>query len=203
MSTIVKRSSDPERAQSRRMQVLDAAALCFARSGFHGASMAQISKQAGMSAGHIYNYFDSKDAIIMAFVAMRVEHVTNRLCHVGQQDDPLEYMFEEIDEIVDEHLDRGFWTMSTEIHAEAARNPVIAAALQAADRGARAQLCALIQRGRAQRGLAADDATVQGRTEAMAAMFNGLPMRALHHPDLDRRYLVDALRVAMKALMLS
>jgi AcrR family transcriptional regulator len=28
-----------------------------------------------MSAGHIYNYFDSKEAIIMAFVDLESEHV--------------------------------------------------------------------------------------------------------------------------------
>jgi len=75
MSTTEKRHSDPERAQLRRNQVLEAAASCFRRSGFHGASMAEISKAAGMSAGHIYNYFDGKDAIIAAFVEQNVERV--------------------------------------------------------------------------------------------------------------------------------
>jgi AcrR family transcriptional regulator len=203
MGIIVKRGTDPERAQGRRMQVLDAAAVCFARSGFHGASMAQISKQAGMSAGHIYNYFDSKDAIIMAFVALRVEHVTNRLLHVGEQADPLAFMFDEIVEIVDEHLNPEFWSISMEMVAEASRNPTIATALRDADASARKQFSALVQRGRAQRGLAADDVTVAGRTEAMVALFNGLPLRALYHPELDRGSLVEAFRVAMKALLMS
>lgn len=203
MNTIVKRHTDPERAQHRRTQVLDAAAICFARSGFHGASMAEISKQAGMSAGHIYNYFDSKDAIIMAFVAMRVEHVTNRLVHVGMQPDPLEYMCADVGAIVDQHLDKEFWGMSLEIFAEASRNPTIAAAVEAADTDARGQLRALIANGRRQRGLAADDATIDGRTEAMITMFNGLPLRILHHPGLDRVSMVHAFEVAMRALMLS
>ena len=173
MSIIVKRHTDPERAQHRRTQVLDAAAICFARSGFHGASMAEISRQAGMSAGHIYNYFDNKDAIIMAFVAMRMEHVNDRLLNVSQQADPLEYMCEDIANIVDEQLDTSIWGMSLEIYAEASRNPVIAAALQAADVDARSQLRELIRQGREQRGLAADPQTVEGRTGAMIAMSSG------------------------------
>ena len=44
---------ESERAVLRRNQVLDAAAICFRNHGFHGASMAQISKTAGMSPGHI------------------------------------------------------------------------------------------------------------------------------------------------------
>ncbi|WP_332875731.1 TetR/AcrR family transcriptional regulator [Massilia sp. S19_KUP03_FR1] len=203
MSTIVKRHTDPERARHRRAQVLDAAAVCFARSGFHGASMAEISKQAGMSAGHIYNYFDNKDAIIMAFVAMRMEHVNDKLLNVSQQADPLEYMVEEIVEIVDEQLDTAIWGMSLEMYAEASRNPVIAAALQAADADARIRLHALIKQGREQRALAADARTVEGRTSAMIAMFNGLPLRTLQDPGLDRANLVEACRVAMRALMMT
>lgn len=203
MGTLVKRNSDPERAQSRRMQVLDAAAVCFGRSGFHGASMAEISKQAGMSAGHIYNYFDSKDAIIMAFVAIRVDEVTHKLANVSQQPDPLAFMVGELANIVAEHLDSEYWGLSLEIFAEAARNPVIATALQAADADARIQMHALIARGREQRGLAFDDATVAGRTETMITMFNGLPLRALHHPALDRDGIIEAMGVAMKALLMS
>lgn len=203
MGTIIKRTTDPERAQGRRTQVLDAAAVCFARSGFHGASMAQISKQAGMSAGHIYNYFDSKDAIIMAFVAIRVDEVTHKLANVSQQADPLAFMVEQLDDIVAEHLDSSYWGLSLEIFAEAARNPVIATALQEADADARGRVHALLARGREQRGLAYDDATIAARTEAMITMFNGLPLRALHHPQLDRAGMVDALGVAMKALLMS
>lgn len=203
MGTIIKRNTDPERAQSRRTQVLDAAAICFARSGFHGASMAEISKQAGMSAGHIYNYFDNKDAIIMAFVAIRVDEVTHKIANVSQQDDPLAFMVGQLDEIVDEHLDSAYWGLSLEIFAEAARNPVIAAALQAADADARVKLHGLLARGRAQRGLASDDATIAARTEAIITMFNGLPLRGLHHPALDRAGMVAALGVAMKALLMS
>ena len=42
-----------DRALARRQQVLDAAAECFRRRGFHGASMAEIAKTAGMSAAVI------------------------------------------------------------------------------------------------------------------------------------------------------
>jgi AcrR family transcriptional regulator len=203
MTNIVKRHTDPERAEQRRAQVLDAAAVCFARSGFHGASMAEISKQAGMSAGHIYNYFDNKDAIVMTFVAMRVEHFNDRLGNLCKQADPLGYMCEEIGDIVDEHLAPSFWCMSLEIFAEASRNPTVAAALQAADRDARARLGALIAHGRQQRGLAADQHTVDGRIGAMKAMFNGLSLRVLQDPGVERGDIVDACRVAVRALMLT
>ena len=61
--------SESQRAEVRRQQVLDAAAQCFRASGFHGASMAEIARTAGMSPGHIYNLFANKDDIISAIVA--------------------------------------------------------------------------------------------------------------------------------------
>jgi len=203
MSTVFKRHIDPERAQHRRAQVLDAAAICFARSGFHGASMAEISKQAGMSAGHIYNYFDGKDAIIMAFVGMRMAHVNDRLGNIAMQPDPLAFMCDDIATIIDENMAQEFLGMSLEIFAEASRNPTIACALRAADADARGQLRILIQKGREQRGLAADAQTVDGRTEALICMFSGLPLRAVHYPDVDRAGMTAAFQVAMRALLMS
>ncbi len=51
---------------ARRTQVLDAARICFARSGFRGASVQEICAEAKMSPGALYRYFPSKEAIIEA-----------------------------------------------------------------------------------------------------------------------------------------
>src|ERR1700735_1352434 len=57
-----------ERGRLRRRQVLDAAEKCFRRHGFHAASMAGVAMEAGMSVGHIYRYFENKEAIVAAIV---------------------------------------------------------------------------------------------------------------------------------------
>lgn len=198
-----KRHADPERALSRRRQVLDAAATCFSRSGFHGASMAEISKAAGMSAGHIYNYFDGKDAIIAAFVQEEVERVALLLRDMEQKDDPLQAIVDEIDTSVNEHMAPEFWTLKLEIFAEASRNPKVAAVLVHADLCMRQQFRAIVKAGRERHGLAVDDATLDGRLEATISLFQGLPLRALHHPGLDKDALMRAYRVALAALLLS
>src|SRR6266849_2538468 len=55
-----------ESSQDRRTQILDAALICFAKRGFHQASMHDISAEAGISVGLIYRYFENKDAVISA-----------------------------------------------------------------------------------------------------------------------------------------
>lgn len=53
-----------QRLNTRRAQILAAATDCFRELGFHGASIAKISQASGMSPGHIYHYFENKEAII-------------------------------------------------------------------------------------------------------------------------------------------
>jgi AcrR family transcriptional regulator len=44
----------------RRTQILEAAVVCFAKRGFHQASMHDISAEAGISVGLIYRHFKIK-----------------------------------------------------------------------------------------------------------------------------------------------
>src|SRR6185503_13654329 len=54
----------PEVQQARSERILDAAETCFARTGFHRTTMHDICKEAGVSPGALYVYFDSKEALI-------------------------------------------------------------------------------------------------------------------------------------------
>lgn len=58
---------------SRRNQILDAAQRCFKKQGFHKTTLRDIAQEFGMSAGHIYNYFSNKEAIIEALVELRTQ----------------------------------------------------------------------------------------------------------------------------------
>lgn len=60
--------TDPIQQQliaARKNQILDAAAAVFAEKGFHPTTTKDIAKQAGIAEGTIYNYFDSKPALLM------------------------------------------------------------------------------------------------------------------------------------------
>lgn len=64
-----------EHLERRRQQILDAAADCFARQGFHATSMQDIFAAAGLSAGAVYRYFPTKAGLIRAISAEAIAAV--------------------------------------------------------------------------------------------------------------------------------
>lgn len=55
-----------EARTARRDQIIAAAAGCFAKSGYHATTMADIAEAAGVSKGTPYLYFPSKEALFIA-----------------------------------------------------------------------------------------------------------------------------------------
>lgn len=60
---------------AKRDQILDGANTVFSRMGFDAAGMADITREAGVSKGTIYVYFDSKDDLFAALVDRQREHL--------------------------------------------------------------------------------------------------------------------------------
>lgn len=59
--------------EARRNQILDAAAKVFAEKGFHHATTKEIARAAGVSEGTIYNYFASKDDLLIGMIVRLAE----------------------------------------------------------------------------------------------------------------------------------
>ncbi|HSU98802.1 MAG TPA: TetR/AcrR family transcriptional regulator [Roseiarcus sp.] len=55
-----RRAADTDRPQ----RILEAAERAFVRDGFHATTMQHVADEAGMSAGNLYRYFPSKEAIV-------------------------------------------------------------------------------------------------------------------------------------------
>ncbi len=55
---------------ARREQILGAATRVFAEKGFSRATTREVAREAGVSEGTIYNYFEDKDALLMAIMNM-------------------------------------------------------------------------------------------------------------------------------------
>jgi TetR/AcrR family fatty acid metabolism transcriptional regulator len=66
-----RRSPRSKRSVETRDRILAAATEVFARSGFHGARVADIADQAGIAYGLVYHYFHNKDDILAAIFSER------------------------------------------------------------------------------------------------------------------------------------
>ena len=62
-------------SDTRRAHVLDAARRVFAERGVEGASIREIARAAGYTAGALYSYFDSKEAIYAALLAESLDRL--------------------------------------------------------------------------------------------------------------------------------
>ena len=58
-------NKNEQRSEETRSRILQAAAICFAKSGYDGTSVAQICQDAGVSKGALYHHFSSKRAIFL------------------------------------------------------------------------------------------------------------------------------------------
>jgi AcrR family transcriptional regulator len=77
-----------EHLDARRRQILDGAALCFARNGFHATSMQDVLKEVDLSAGAVYRYFAGKDELITAIVSEVLEEVRAAFEEAARQSPP-------------------------------------------------------------------------------------------------------------------
>lgn len=77
----------PDVQRARREHILDAAEKCFARSGFHRTSINDICKQASVSPGALYVYFDSKEALIAGICERDRAELADRLATLATAPD--------------------------------------------------------------------------------------------------------------------
>ena len=53
-----------DQVEDKRTAILDATLRLISKNGFHGTAMSKVAQEAGVSAGIIYHYFDSKDDLM-------------------------------------------------------------------------------------------------------------------------------------------
>lgn len=65
--------------KERKAEILDAALHVFAEEGYHSASVSKVAKRAGVSKGLMYNYFHSKEQVLMTLVTDLFEYAMEML----------------------------------------------------------------------------------------------------------------------------
>lgn len=191
------------RSESRRQQVLEAATTCFCRHGFHSASMAAIAKSAGMSVGHIYHYFENKDAIIAAIVEGNQADVLAIMDQIESCPGPLATaLVDAAANGVDQCMDVARTALMLEVLAEAARNQRVADVVHASDAVLRARMRKMLCKA-AGPDQDPEDPRLDERVETLFTLFQGLSVRAVRNPSLDRNRTVQMMRSAIRWILQS
>ena len=190
-----------DRTLNRRQQVLEAAAECFRRSGFHGASMAQIAKAAGMSPGHIYNLFENKDAIIAAIVERDRDEIVQNITEGELAEDLLNDMLLWVDQCIDDttqHLDAA---LSIEVLAEACRNPRLAAVVQASEALIQEKSAGYVRKALGQQAANLDPEEINARAAVIGAIFNGLMNQSIALPTMNKDAVKPVVQRVLRQLL--
>lgn len=183
----------PSAHAQRRLHVLAAARFCFARSGFHGASMQQICAEAKMSPGALYRYFPSKDAIIEAIAEEERVHAGECMAALSGDGSIADRMTAVAMGYLRSTCDPETGGLMVEICSESIRNTAVGKRFQELDKDVRDAFTRALRASQATGEI--DPATdLQAVLTMLFALGDGLVMRLRLEPDAD----IDALEPYLK-----
>lgn len=183
----------------RRAEILNAAERCFARSGFHQASMQDICAEAGMSPGNLYRYFRSKEELI-AGISER-----NRADAVASfvEADQAQSFFDGLAELARHHLvDRtdDEVGLCAEIMSESRRNPDIARLYHDIEQDIKNRVAAMLRRA-AERGEIRSDFDIEAVATALMVLGDGMSWRRSVDKDFDAERVLPIILTMVRCLL--
>jgi AcrR family transcriptional regulator len=174
----------PEYLELRRQQIVDAAAACFTRSGFHQTTMQDICAEADMSPGAVYRYFRSKEEIIQAMCLRGHEEDAQIIHDLMSRGSTQEVM----DELVHLYLEGAgnheLCALSIELLGETRRDPVVLESVREGMATTKAALADIIRRAQ-ERGDMSRDLDPLAVSQVMVGLYQGLIWQKVLEPDMD------------------
>ena len=188
---------------ARRRQILDAARVCFARAGFHRATMHDVVREAGLSAGAVYRYFRGKQELIAALA--RERHLRERaaLAEASRHGDTaaaLGALIRAFLGSLGEPREREDRRLGVQLWAEALRDPKLRRVVRAGALEPRRRLALLLRRAK-RRGELPAELDSEAAARLAIAVFHGIVLQQAWEPELDVEALAAALEAAARALV--
>lgn len=187
--------SDDHRA-ARRQQILEAAAACFARQGFHQTTMHAICEEADLSPGAVYSYFDGKDDLIAAVAAAGRASTHSLFEHVRAEHDGLSAVDAALGFVI-QQMDTDAGLQSTRLSVRLWGEALDAGALQdVLDQGYDTTVGLFANSIREVQAHGEIDNTVNPvhLARLVVAVYQGLAVQKVHAPDTDTSALFDLFR---------
>jgi TetR/AcrR family transcriptional regulator, repressor for uid operon len=194
------RKLDPVKHEEKRREILKAVARCFRRSGLNGASISDICAEAKISPGHLYHYFEDKDAIIAAMAEERLSEISKHFERaVARPGSLLADMLSEIDSLTQSEGAANS-ALLFEMLAEAVRNRPVAKTLRAFSRQMRRVLADVLHHGRA-RGEIDKEIDPDVAATVVVGVMDALRALPLRYPENDTAKATHVLKLLTSRLL--
>ena len=189
----------PATQRARREHILDAAEVCFARSGFHRTTMQDICKEALVSPGALYIYFASKEDLIAGIAERNRAEFAERFAELSGAPEFMKAL-SVLGERYFEDEPAYKRAMGIEIGLESTRNPKVGAIYRSVDRFVMGSFEKLFQR-LADAGRIAPDLDIPTVAKVFSMIGDGMVMRRATDPDFDTKALMPAVMTLIGKLL--
>jgi len=175
---------DEQRALTRR-RLLDGAEAVFARGGFHGASVEEIAREAGVTTGALYSNFASKEDLFLALFEERIATDVGDYSQIVAEGATVE---EQARGAADHWMGilrerPAYFPLLIEFWAYAIREPALRERLGGRFAALRAASARIVLQGAEQQGYPPDAQAGEFMGMLIYALGNGLALEKLVNPD--------------------
>ncbi|MFI1393888.1 TetR/AcrR family transcriptional regulator [Streptomyces sp. NPDC020681] len=193
-----------EHLDARRRQILDGAARCFARNGFHATSMQDVLREAGLSAGAVYRYFRSKEELVSAIAEGAFSGIREAFDDAARTTPPPTpdvLLGRVLRRVLAEQLpggdDRAFARLVLQVWTETLRNEELRAILDEGYGGMRLAWAKLVDAYRDNGLMGADDVEADQVARTLIAAVQGFIAQQALFGDVSVEVLENGLRALM------
>lgn len=188
-----------ERRRETRILLLQAAALLFARHGYHGVSLDAVAEEAGFTKGAVYSHFSGKQDLLANLLEFYCERQHSQIRSILAEPTPLDERIHQISmwffrppgELEDWSL------LYVELWLQAMREPTLRPRMQQIHRWSRQSVAQMIDQQAQARGVTL--AVPAGDlAQALLALGNGLMMQHILAPS---KHTAQTYRLALHAML--
>ena len=179
MVTTMRTRRDEQRARTRE-DLLESAAIVFARNGYHSTSVDEVAEAAGYTKGAVYSNFRSKEELFLQLLDRRIDRTVEQLEEVLLSSSP-EQRPQLLGEMRDSMvvLDRDWFLLQAEFQLYAARNEEVRERVADRQRRTRERIADLVRSHLDDLGVTEPQVPVAELAQLMTAASSGLTMCGL------------------------